>query len=80
MLPNAAVASSNDLNKSRSLSYYTSSNYNKREESKQANKKKIREYKLDAAELIADRIKNQMKKYFRKLKVSIFTYFQNFLF
>lgn len=80
MLPNAAVASSNDLNKSRSLSYYTSSNYNKREESKQANKKKIREYKLDAAELIADRIKNQMKKYFRKLKVSIFIYFQNFLF
>lgn len=74
MHPNAMMSSTSDLNKSRSLSYYSSSNCNKREEQKRTNKKQaIREYKLDAAELIADRIKNQIKKYFRKLKVTNLT-------
>ena len=71
MHPNVIIINSNnELNKSRSLSYYSVNNGNKRDEYRKSTKKEtIREYKLDAAELIVDRIRNQIKKYFRKLKV-----------
>ena len=69
-IPKGIVNSNNELNKSRSLSYYSVNHGNKRDEYRKSTRKEaIREYKLDAVELIADRIKNQMRKYFRMLKV-----------